>query len=137
MPKNLNKNNPYTYAVGRRRSAVATIKLYPSKGDSQVNKISLDKYFPGSAAKVNYQQPFTVTDTENKYHFESKIIGGGKHGQLQALALAISRALQKHHPEMTVSLRAAGLLTVDSRVRQRRMVGTGGKARRQKQSPKR
>ena len=62
MPKNLNKNNPYTYAVGRRRSAVATIKLYPSKGDSQVNKISLDKYFPGSAAKVNYQQPFTVTD---------------------------------------------------------------------------
>ncbi len=58
-------------------------------------------------------------------------------GQLKALALAISRALLKIDPDFRSDLRQAGLLTVDSRRRQRRMVGTGGKARRQKQSPKR
>lgn len=137
MPKISSKSKSYLYAIGRRRSAVATIKLYPSKGESVVNKITLSKYFPIRAAKIIYQQPFTVTETEDKYHFDAKISGGGKHGQLEALVLAISRALKKDHPEYTTQLRLANLLTVDSRVRQRRMVGTGGKARRQKQSPKR
>ena len=66
-----------------------------------------------------------------------KIIGGGKTGQLSALTLALSRALVKSNPDFTSPLAKATLLTVDARVRERRMVGTGGKARRQKQSPKR
>jgi len=129
--------NTYTYAVGRRKSAVATIKLFEGKGDLEVNTLPAYKYFPTPTQKVLCEKPFIVTKTEGKYHFKAKISGGGKNGQLEALVLAISRALQKIDTTFTSTLRANDLLTVDFRVRERRMVGTGGKARRQKQSPKR
>jgi len=129
--------NSYTYAVGRRKSAVASVKLTKGKGDSVVNQIPLNKYFPTKLDQISYEKPFVITKTLDKYHFQSKIIGGGKTGQVQALALAISRALIKIDINFKPELRAAGLLTVDSRVKERRMVGTGGKSRRQKQSPKR
>jgi small subunit ribosomal protein S9 len=129
--------NAYTYALGRRKSAVATIKLFAGKGESQVNGIALDKYFPTKTEKISYDKPFEITKTLGKYHFQSKILGGGKTGQVQALSLAISRCLIKINELLKPDLRTAGLLTVDSRVKERRMVGTGGKSRRQKQSPKR
>lgn len=137
MTKSSNKNT-YTYAIGRRRTAVCSVKLFAGKGDSTVNTLDVAKYFPSEHLKKLYLQPFAVTGTDNKYYFQSKIVGGGKNGQLDALVLAISRALKKIDPTAYLSLlRNAGLLTVDSRVRQRRMVGKGGKSRRQKQSPKR
>jgi len=136
MTKN-NSKNSYTHALGRRKSAIAIIKLFSGKGESLVNNISLDKYFPTKTEKIIYDKPFVITKTVDKYHFQSKIIGGGKTGQVQALSLAISRALIKINESFKPELRAAGLLTVDSRVKERRMVGTGGKSRRQKQSPKR
>jgi small subunit ribosomal protein S9 len=129
--------NTYIYALGRRKSAVATIKLFTGKGESQINGMALEKYFPTKTEKISYDKPFTITKTLGKYHFQSKILGGGKTGQVQALSLAISRCLVKINELFKADLRAAGLLTVDSRVKERRMVGTGGKARRQKQSPKR
>jgi small subunit ribosomal protein S9 len=129
----------YFWGLGRRKSAIASIKLYLGKGDSLVNQRPLAKYFTAlpSFAPPRYLDPFNATDFKNKYHFSAKIIGGGWQGQLQALSLALSRALVKVNAEHQKPLRLAGLLTVDSRVRQRRMIGTGGKARRQKQSPKR
>ena len=127
----------YTYAVGRRRSAVATIRLFATKGENIVNKLPVKTYFPGILAEVALEKPFKLTETSGKFHFEAKIIGGGKNGQLGALVLAISRSLVKFNEELKPVLRQNGLMTVDSRVRQRRMVGTGGKARRAKQSPKR
>jgi small subunit ribosomal protein S9 len=127
----------YTYSIGRRKSAVTTIKLFSGKGDSTVNNISLEKYFPTKTEKIVYEKPFEVTKTLGKYYFQGKIIGGGKTGQVQALSLAISRALVKINESFKTDLRANGLLTVDSRIKERRMVGTGGKSRRQKQSPKR
>jgi small subunit ribosomal protein S9 len=135
----LNSKNLYTYALGRRKSAVATVKLFAGKnGDSQVNGQKTTAYFSGEHNQILLNKPFAVTSTENKYYYQSKIVGGGKSGQLEALVLAISRALKKIDETAYKSLlRTAGLLTVDSRVRERRMVGTGGKARRQKQSPKR
>ena len=137
MTKSSNKTT-YTYAIGRRKSAVSSVKLFAGQVDSVVNGLEISKYFPGEHYKKLYNQPFTVTGTDHKYYFQSKIVGGGKNGQLAALTLAISRALKKIDPTSYLSLlRSAGLLTVDSRVRQRRMVGTGGKSRRQKQSPKR
>jgi small subunit ribosomal protein S9 len=137
MTKSSSKTT-YTYALGRRRSAVATVKLFAGKSGSLVNGIDLEKYFPGSNNKIMFNRPFTATDTLSKYHFQAKIVGGGKNGQIEALVLAISRALKKlDDATYRPLLRTAGLLTVDSRVRERRMVGTGGKARRQKQSPKR
>ena len=102
-----------------------------------VNGISLEKYFPTKTEKIVYDKPFEITKNLGKYYFQAKIIGGGKTGQVQALSLAISRALIKINELFKPDLRTAGLLTVDSRVKERRMVGTGGKSRRQKQSPKR
>ena len=97
----------------------------------------MEKYFPTKTEKIVYDKPFEITKTTGKYHFQAKIIGGGKTGQVQALSLAISRCLVKINDTFKSDLRTNGLLTVDSRVKERRMVGTGGKARRQKQSPKR
>lgn len=128
-------NKKYTHAIGRRKSAIASVKLYLGKESSVVNKKNVDLYFPTTHTFIN--KPFKETKTVGKYYFESKIIGGGVEGQREALTLAISRALQKINVDYTLVLRQAGLLTVDSRVRERRMIGTGGKARRQKQSPKR
>lgn len=127
----------YIYTLGRRKSSVTTIKLFTGKGDSLINGIPLENYFPQKIAKIIHEKPFVITKTEGKYYFEAKIIGGGKMGQVSSLALAISRALVKINESFRSILRPAGLLTVDSRVRERRMVGTGGKSRRQKQSPKR
>lgn len=128
-------NKKYTSAIGRRKSAVARIKLFTGKEVSVVNGKNLDLYFPTTHTFIG--KPFTETKTTGKYYFEAKIIGGGIEGQREALTLAIARALKKIDVDFTSVLRQAGLLTVDSRVRERRMVGTGGKARRQKQSPKR
>lgn len=137
MKKSTNKNT-YIYAVGRRRSAIATAKLFTGKGESTVNGLEVSKYFPGQDFEALFNKPFIVTETSNKYYYQAKLVGGGKNGQLGALTLAISRCLKKlDESAFKKPLRDAGLLTVDSRVRERRMVGTGGKARRQKQSPKR
>lgn len=127
----------YIYSVGRRRSAVTTVRLFTGKGESFINGIALEKYFPQKIAKIIHEKPFIITKTLGKYYFEAKINGGGKMGQVDSLSLAIARSLIKIDPNFKNDLRIAGLLTVDSRIRERRMVGTGGKARRQKQSPKR
>lgn len=127
----------YTRSLGRRKSAVAILKLFSGKGESVINGLVLEKYFPTKTEKIIYDKPFEITKTLGKYHFQAKIIGGGKTGQVQALSLAISRALVKINEAFKTDLRAEDLLTVDSRVKERRMVGTGGKSRRQKQSPKR
>jgi len=135
MPKT--NTQKYFYAVGRRKSAITTIKLFLNKGESLVNKITLKKYFPSDSEIVNINKPFVLTDTLDKFHFQAKIIGGGKIGQLESLVLAISRALVKYNETLKPVLRQNGFMTVDARVRQRRMIGTGGKARRAKQSPRR
>jgi small subunit ribosomal protein S9 len=136
MTKSLSKIT-YTHAIGRRKSAIASIKLFSGKAGSMINGITLEKYFPGSNFEIRFQKPFVITDTLGKYYYSAKVSGGGKSGQLDALVLAISRALKKNDIAFGATLRNAGLMTVDSRVRQRRNIGTGGKARRQKQSPKR
>lgn len=127
--------NTYFYALGRRKSAVATVKLYASKGESTINGRTLDKYFPLTFSRLDL--PFEITQTKGKYYFTAKIVGGGRTGQLAALILALARSLKKSNEDFTTPLAQANLLTVDARVRERRMIGTGGKARRKKQSPKR
>lgn len=86
----------------------------------------------------NALSPLLVTDTLAKFYFEAKVSGGGKAGQSDAVKLAVTRALDKiDNTKYHQALKAEKFLTVDARVRERRKVGTGGKARRQKQSPKR
>lgn len=141
----------YIFAVGRRREAVARVRLYPSvkqdlkwgdlpvsKEQILVNSMPIEKYFSGPIAKSLYLKPFIATGTLGKYALTIKVDGGGKNGQLAAAVHGVSRALAKHDQKKArPPLKKAGLLTRNPRVRERRKVGTGGKARRAKQSPKR
>lgn len=139
MPKTKKEiTKKFTYAVGRRKEASARIRLFKGRQPLLVNEKPIEEYFPGLAMKALYERPFRQTETLGKYYATIKVVGGGPSGQLQAVVHGLSRALALADREKFRSkLKKAGLLTRDSRERQRRMVGTGGKARRKKQSPKR
>jgi len=120
----------YTFAVGRRKTSTARIRLFKGVGKNLINgKEILSKLV---------EKPLHVTNLIGKYYFSSKVVGGGVKSQLEATVNGVSKALAKLDPEkFRVLLKKEGLLIRDSRERQRRMVGTGGKSRRRKQSPKR
>lgn len=142
----------YYEGVGRKKESVARVRLYVPDKEKTVtlkgNKIKqgqivlnfkpIDEYFPSLAEKVSYLKPLHLTESVDRFVVSILVRGGGKKGQMDALQLGLSRALLKTD-EKTVRpiLKKEGLLTRDSRIRERRKVGTGGKARRAKQSPKR
>lgn len=127
----------YIFAVGRRKEAVARVRLYEGKGEMVVNNRPIEQYFAGEASKIIYLSPFLETQSLERFHVSARIVGGGISGQLGAFIHGVSRALTKVNQDFKPSLKKKGLLTRDSRTRERRKVGTGGKARRKKQSPKR
>lgn len=144
------KHKDFIFAVGRRRAAVARVRVYSKvpdslkfeeiavkKGDLVVNGRIISEYFGGVVAKTTYEEPLKIADALNKYAITAKVAGGGTASQLGAFVLGVSRALAAMNEEIKPALRKKGLLTRDPRVRERRKVGTGGKARRTKQSPKR
>lgn len=124
-------------AVGRRREATAIATVTAGNGTMLVNGMPVEKYFSDIHLRAALGRPFEVTETVGKYSVSVRVSGGGEAGQLGAVVMAIARALVKLNEGFRAPLRKAGLLTRDSRTRERRKVGTGGKARRQKQSPKR
>lgn len=131
------KKENFKYATGKRRTSKARVRLFKGKGVSLVNGKPIEEYFSGKVSKVLWMKPFELTDTLDKYYVSVKVVGGGREGQLEATIHGIARALAKTESKLRIPLKKAGLLTRDSRERLRRMVGTGGKARRKKQSPKR
>lgn len=139
------KKTNYTYAVGRRKTANARVRIYASKSVPGMDGVQLSvngkpaqEYFPGETAKAAYRKPFIITDTLTKMSASVVVAGSGKMGQLDATIHGISRALSLlDRDSFRTVLKSAGLLTRDARTRQRRMIGTGGKSRRAKQSPKR
>jgi small subunit ribosomal protein S9 len=136
MPKT--KKAKYTYALGRRKEASARVRLFKGKGESLVNGVPIADYFSGLVNESFWRKPFSLTETAEKYFVSIKVKGGGIKGQVEASAHGIARALEKLNPEkFRPILKKAGLLARDPRVKERRKVGTGGKARRKKQSPKR
>lgn len=136
MAKPIKKD--YIYAVGRRKTAVARVRLFKGDKETTVNSDVIGKYFSGAANTAIWQAPFKLTGTLSKYYATVRVVGGGVQSQLEATVHGIARALTALDSDKNrVALKKNGLLTRDSRERQRRMVGTGGKARRAKQSPKR
>jgi len=132
------KKIDYIYSVGRRRTASARVRLFRGKGESVVNGLPVERYFDSPIYRNIWSKAFKQVDVFDKYHVSIKVLGGGKKGQLDAVVHGIAKALAKAEKEsLRTSLKKAGLLTRDSRIRERRKVGTGGKARREKQSPKR
>ncbi len=145
------KDLQYYEAVGRRKDAVARVRLHIAAkgkpvtfkgekvnvGDIVINQKALSDYFGTEALRRNSISPLRVTNNEDRFAVTIVVNGGGTKGQLDAIKLGIARALCKVDEEYRPVLKENGLLTRDPRVRERRKVGTGGKARRQKQSPKR
>lgn len=133
------KKESYIYAVGRRRTAAARVRLYPrKKGGITVNNKPIEEYFPGEVLKKLYLAPLRTCNVIDKYLITIKVGGSGKIGQLGATVHGISRVLVNLDKEkFRPILKKRGFLTRDSRMKERRKVGTGGKARRKKQSPKR
>lgn len=141
----------YIYAHGRQKQAVARVRLHPviseghmwgkyevKKEQILVNEMPVEHYFPGSIAKAHYSEPLRITNTFNRYAVTVKVVGGGKNGQLDAVVKGIANAIATADPiKYRAILKKKGFLTRDARVKERRKVGRGGKARRQKQSPKR
>lgn len=142
----------YVYATGRRKGAVARVRLYETvksdlawgetpvkKGESFVNEKPISEYFSGEVSRHIYTEPLRVTNAhQQNFAFTIKVAGGGLAGQLQAAVLGIANALSILDTEKYRGiLKKKGFLTRDPRVRERRVVGMGGKSRRKKQSPKR
>lgn len=132
------KTLKYIYAVGKRRNSSARVRLFKGKGEDMVNGKVVSEYFPGAISAALWAKPFTICEVQGKYYVTVKVLGGGKQGQLDAVVQGIAKALATSDKDkFRASLKKAGLLTRDARIRQRRNVGMGGKSRRKKQSPKR
>lgn len=148
-PRNRKLVKPYVQTVGRRREAIARVRLYTNtkaevggvevkKGEIFVNDKPIADYFRFKPLAPVYNKFLVDMGIAGKYSFTAKVVGGGMNGQLEALILGMARALDKFNTdEFHTSLRDKGYLTRDPRVRERRKVGNAGKARRKKSSPKR
>lgn len=127
----------YFPAVGRRKRAVARVRLLKGKEPLLVNGLPADRYFPGLLHQKLLLEPLALIGLEGKYTATIKVAGSGKTSQLLAVIHGLARAIVRMDEQFKSKLKTAGWLTRDPRERQRRQVGTGGKARRRKQSPKR
>ena len=133
------KKDRFIYAVGRRKEATARVRLYPDKrGEIIVNEKPIEEYFPGETSSGMYLTPLRTCNVIGRYLITIKVQGSGKMGQLGAVVHGISRVLVKlNEKQYRPILKKKGLLKRDSRAKERRKAGTGGKARRAKQSPRR
>lgn len=132
------KKKNFIYAQGRRKEASARIRLLKGKGEIVVNDKPFGQYFPEKSAGLLLEKLFKISNIKEKYFATVKVSGGGKNGQLTAVIHGLAKAINNVDREkFKQPLRKAGFLTRDSRIRERRKVGTGGRARRKKQSPKR
>ncbi|MFZ5376448.1 MAG: 30S ribosomal protein S9 [Patescibacteria group bacterium] len=128
----------YIGAVGRRKTAVARVRLFEGQTDFIINGRVAGDYFAGiDGASAIYNRPFDLTGTKGKFAVSVRVVGSGLPSQLEAISHGISRGLVKYNPEFRIFLKQAGLLTRDDRMKETRKIGMGGKARRKRQSPKR
>ena len=123
-------------AIGRRKAAVARVYLTEGSGKITINKKDIANYFPSSVLQFIVKQPLVKLEVADKYDIQINLAGGGFKGQSEAARLGIARALIKINPEDEAALRAAGLVTRDPRVVERKKPGRP-KARKRFQFSKR
>ena len=124
------------YATGRRKDAVARVWLKPGSGKIVVNGRDQEVYFARPTLRLVIAQPFTITGREEQYDVVATVKGGGLSGQAGAVKHGISQALSKYEPALRSTVKAAGFLTRDSRVVERKKYGRA-KARKSFQFSKR
>ncbi|HHV71049.1 MAG TPA: 30S ribosomal protein S9 [Clostridia bacterium] len=124
------------YGTGRRKNAIARVRLVPGEGNIVVNGRQLDEYFGKKTLEMIVRQPLVLTDLLSRYDVLAKVEGGGISGQAGAIRLGIARALLKADSELRPILKKAGFLTRDPRMKERRKYGLK-KARKASQFSKR
>lgn len=134
--RKLNTANKYYYGIGRRKRAVARIRLYKGDGKFNINKKTLPVYFKNAILQDLILEPFKSVGQENKFDAKISVLGGGAKGQAEAIRLGISRALVKKNQTYKVPLKKSGFLTRDPREKERKKPGLK-KARRAPQWAKR
>jgi len=127
---------PSTIFTGRRKTSVARVRLSRGAGTLTLNDRPFEDYFPTEKQRSHVLEPFTVLEQTGQWNVDARLHGGGTTGQAGALRHAIARALAAHDPEWRAPLKAAGLLTRDSRAVERKKYGLK-KARRAPQFSKR
>jgi small subunit ribosomal protein S9 len=128
MPNDIN-------AVGRRKEAVARVRIVPGDGNIIINKRDIEEYFPLETLKMTVRQPLNLINASG-LDFYVNVNGGGMSGQAGAIRHGISRALCNYNPEYRAALKKAGFLTRDQRMKERKKYGLKG-ARRAPQFSKR
>ena len=116
----------HTYATGKRKTAIARVWIAPGSGKMNINKQPLKEYFGNIFFEPKINKPFAVTEMVEKFDVKATVKGGGKSAQVDALVHGISKALQEMNPELRDSLKKAGLLTRDSRAKERKKYGQRG-----------
>ncbi len=119
-----------TLTTGKRKEAVAKVRLRPGKGMILVNGRTVEDYFPRITLQVMIREPFVATQTLGKFDCVARINGGGISGQAGALRHGVAKALLVTDESLRAVLRKAGLLTRDSRVRERKKYGQKGARKR-------
>ena len=112
--------------TGRRKSATARVRIKPGSGKITVNHRNVETYFPIDEHRMIVNEPFQTTENSEKFDVRVNVQGGGIAGQAEAIRLGIARALLLHDAELRPALKAEGLLTRDSRVRERKKPGQPG-----------
>jgi len=123
-------------ATGRRKEAIVRVRLLPGQGRFSLNGRAIEEYFPRPALRMVVTEPLRLTNTAERYDVIASLIGGGMSGQAGALRHGIARALCEADPTLRTELKRKGLLTRDSRVKERRKYGLK-KARKAPQYSKR
>ena len=114
----------YFYGTGRRKSSVARVRLFPGgTGEIKLNNRTIDNYFGLETLKLIVRQPLEATNTTDKFDIECTVVGGGFTGQAGAIRHGISRALLQVEDSYRAPLKAAGLLTRDPRMKERKKYG--------------
>ena len=118
------------YGTGRRKSAVARVFLRPGSGEFKVNGKGFDEYFVTEAQRSSARRPLLSSDTASTFNILANVSGGGVNGQAGAVSLGIARALMLFNAEFRTKLKAEGLVTRDSRGKERKKFGQKGARKR-------
>jgi small subunit ribosomal protein S9 len=118
------------YGTGRRKSATARVYLRPGGGAVQVNRKPFERYFPNETLRMIIRQPLQLTETANKFDLVINVSGGGPAGQAGAIRHGITRALLEFNGDLRPTLKHAGLVTRDPRIKERKKYGQKGARKR-------
>jgi small subunit ribosomal protein S9 len=118
------------YGTGRRKTSTARVYLRPGAGEVQVNRKPFDRYFPNETLRMIIRQPLQLTETTNKFDLVINVSGGGPAGQAGAIRHGITRALLEFNADLRPTLKHAGLVTRDPRIKERKKYGQKGARKR-------